>query len=114
MITIMKGSKTLDIPVGAYNTYASAGWRRLEDATSPKPVKDKGNARAKTKEAPVEPVSEPEEDVEYVDPEELLEKPLEDLDFEELKLLAEYLGIDFSGMKTSKAIRSAIRKHNKS
>lgn len=122
MVEITKGSMTLTVPRGAYdNQYAPAGWEMKSNNKSSKPSEQ---PKAKVKEPEevaeedsedVEDVEDTEEDVEYieVDPEELLEKPLEELDFEELKIVADYLGLDTKGMTTSKAIRSAIKKANK-
>lgn len=116
MVEIIKGSKTLLVSMGAYkNSYASAGWE-LKENVKPEPKPQKKEEPKKVEE-PVEEVEEPEdeddEDVEYVDPEELDEKPLEELDYEELKILAEYHGIDIKGMKSSKALRDAIKKARK-
>lgn len=123
MIQIKKHDKVISIPSGAFKMYASAGWELVKDSKSPAKKK-----AAKTEEAePSSEVSEeadevdeveevPDEDEadEYeeieVDPEELLEKPLEELDFEELNIVAEYLGIDTSKLKTGKALRAAIKK----
>lgn len=120
MVTIVKGSKTLSIPVGAYKTvYAPAGWVLAEEVkttAAEKPVKpEKTEKEPKIEEPVVEEAEEDEEDedVEYVDPEDLLEKPLEELDFDELKILAEYLDINVKGMNTSKALRTAIKKAQK-
>ena len=110
MVEIIKGSRKMTIPSGAYETYASAGW---ELGTEPKKEQAKPAAEKKKPEkAKAEPepeVEEVEEDVIYIDPEDLLEKPLEELDFEELKILAEYKGIDIKGMKSSKMLREAIK-----
>ena len=111
MVEIIKGSKTLKVPVGAYNAiYASAGWslKGKEKKVIEKPVEPVEEVAEESIEPDFE---EPVEDdnVEYVDPEELAEKPLEELDFEELKILAEYKGIDITGMRSSKALRKAIK-----
>ena len=111
MVEITKGSRKMTIPSGAYIVYASAGWElateHKEEQVKPAAEKKKPE---KAKAKPVEPVAEEvEEDVIYIDPEELLEKPLEELDFEELKILAEYKEINIKGMKSSKAIREVIR-----
>ena len=119
MIKIRKGSKTLLIPAGAYDTiYAPAGWEK-EDNTAkaveepqkveetPEPLEDDSEEVEETSE---EELDEEGEDVEYVDPEELNEKPLEELDFEELKILAEYLGVNIKGLKSKKEVREAIKK----
>lgn len=116
MVEIIKGSKVLSVPVGAYNNmYAPAGWQ-LVDKTRKATQKEEPKKNKKEEKQP-EPVEsqdfeelEDEEDVIYVDPEELNEKPLEELDFDELKILAEYLKINIKGMKSSKAIREAIKK----
>lgn len=113
MVKIMKGSKVLVVPGGAYrDVYASSGWVLAEAEAAPKPQKPEAKPPKKEPEQVPEEV-EDDENVEYVDPEELLEKPLEELDYEELKILAEYLGIDTTGMRNSKSIRSAIKKANK-
>ena len=112
MVNIIKGSKTLSVPVGAYNNmYAPAGWELADKVT--KSIQ-KAEPKKEKKQPEPEPVKnqepEEEEDVVYVDPEELQEKPLEELDFDELKILAEYLNVNIKGMKSSKAIREAIKK----
>ena len=113
MVTIRKGSKLLSIPNGAYaNIYAPAGWVLVSEVKVSDP-KDKTPAKEITepeKETEEVPEDSEEEDVIYVDPEDLLEKPLEELDYEELQILAEYLGISKKGLKSSKALREAIRK----
>lgn len=114
MIKIVKGSRSITIPNGAYPAYASAGWVKagdtLEESKKTKTSKKPKEEESKVTEIEPEPVEE--EDVEYIDPKDLMEKPIEDLDYEELRLLAEYLGIDIKGMNTSKAVRAAIKKHN--
>ena len=52
---------------------------------------------------------EEEEDIEYVDPAELAKKPIDELDRDELKILAEYKGIDISGITSTKKLRAALR-----
>lgn len=115
MIKIRKGSKTLMIPAGAYDTiYAPAGWERAEKPNTTEKSVEKPQEPDETPESleeePEEELEEEEEDVEYVDPEELNEKPLEELDFEELKILAEYLDINIKGLKSKKEVRDAIKK----
>jgi hypothetical protein len=51
-----------------------------------------------------------EEEIEYVDPADLREKPIEELDFDELKILAEDMDISVKGIKSSKVLREAIKK----
>lgn len=106
MIRIVKGEKTRTIPKGAMKTYLSTGWTLAEDKAS----------HVKAEQAPVtepeytEEVEgvEEEEDVEYIDPEDLLNRPLSELDLDELRILAEYKGIDTSNLNTSKRLRAAI------
>lgn len=119
MITIRKGNRILSIPSGAYKTYASAGWvkdgEQIEAETQVEEVVEETTEEPEVEpeaatESEAEEESEEEEEVEYVDPEELKEKPLSELDFEELQILAEYLGIDIKNLKTSKALRAEIKK----
>lgn len=115
MIKIRKGSKTLVIPAGAYDTiYAPAGWERADgtkkSVKEPQKVEKTPEPLEESEEEFEEELDEEDEDVEYVDPEELNEKPLEELDFEELKILAEYLDIDVKGLKSKKDVREAIKK----
>ena len=115
MIKIRKGSKTLMIPAGAYDTiYAPAGWEKEEKPEEPAKAVEEPQEVDETPESveeePEEELEEEDEDVEYVDPEELNEKPLEELDFDELKILAEYLGVNIKGLKSKKEVRDAIKK----
>lgn len=114
MIKIMKGSRTLTIPAGAYESmYAPNGWELVgTKKKTEKKSKEEPKSELEVTEEPEE-VTEDEEDVEYVDPEELLEKPLEELDFEELKILAEYLDISTKGLKSKKEVREAIKASRK-
>ncbi len=134
MITIRKGNRVLSIPSGAYKTYASAGWVRAEEdevhsdkdenlnSLSQEPDLDE-NPKSGADPEQEKPLSssnsegdndtegdEDEEDVIYVDPEELKERPLSELDNEELQILAEYMGIDTEEIKTSKALRAELKK----
>ena len=114
MVTITKGDKTLVIPNGALRTYLEAGWNKedLAKVDTKQTPKVTDSKKSDKKETPVEKAKveeEPEEDVIYVDPEDLMEKPLEELDYDELKILAEYLGIDVKNMKSSKVLKAAIR-----
>lgn len=132
-IQIVKGDRALMIPAGAFRQYASAGWQRAEENeahsdkgkntqpesqkqdldTNSQPEEDNlgGEPEVTPKEAfiPEPEKDEEDEDVEYVDPEELLEKPIGDLDFEELQIVAEYLGLDVENLTTLKALRKAIK-----
>ena len=109
MIEISKGDRHLTIPAGALKQYVSAGWEPTEighqkeiKATDEPKMENSGNEKY------VEEVDEDEEVI-YVDPEELMLKPLSELDKEELVILAEYKGLDTSKLKTMKQLRDAIR-----
>lgn len=115
MIKIIKGSKTLTVPLGAYEEiYAPNGWELMSKENKLVETEMPEEPEEPEGELPEESEEEPEEeDVEYVDPEELLEKPLEELDFEELKIVAEYLDISTKGLKSKKEVREAIKAHRK-
>ena len=120
MVTIQKGELRLTIPSGAYGLYASMGWEQADNSathTNPKVTASKSvvaeNAQPqddpKTDDV-VEPDEEEyEEEIVEVDPEELLHRPLGELDFEELQIAAEYLGLDTNDLTTSKKLRAVIK-----
>lgn len=110
MVQIEKGNKHLSIPAGTLKKYLKAGWK-----LSKSPKKHNNEARvekdstlAVSKEEPFEEY-EDEEDVEYVDPEELATRPLSELDKEELQILAEFKGLDPEKYTTAKQLRAALR-----
>lgn len=137
MIKIIRGDEERVIPAGAFKMFASAGWQKAENSESHDDT-DK-NTKSTTQEPDLgknqESETDPdgtenpdgddsedkedgtndtnadgnEDDVIYVDPEELLEKPVGDLDFEELQIVAEYLGLDVENLTTLKALRKAIK-----
>lgn len=110
LIKIVKeGQDPMIIPAGAYRMYAKAGW--VEEKPSRRNKKEEEKPQVKNPEPKIEEpeVEEEEEDVVYVDPEDLAKKPLGQLDKEELQILAEYKGIDISKHTTSKQLREAIR-----
>lgn len=113
MLKIVKGDKTLLVPSRTIDVYLAAGWSLGDKIPNENKTLAKNETYGHEKETQ-EPVEEPEEDFEeeviYVDPEELLEKPLNELDFEELKIVAEYLDIDTKELRSSKALRAAIKK----
>lgn len=130
MVTIIKGSRHLTVPKGAFDSiYAPNGWQLAKDAKKesrePKTASkssEETNTSPEDKNENLTPLDEEldnadaaddndeDEEVEYVDPEELEEKPLEELDFEELKILADYLGVQTRGLKSKKEVRAAIEK----
>lgn len=110
LIKIVKeGQDPMIIPAGAYKMYAKAGW--VKEKSSRRNKKEEEKPQVKNPEPKIEEpeVEEEEEDVVYVDPEDLAKKPLGELDKEELQILAEYKGIDISKHTTSKQLREAIR-----
>ena len=127
MVTIHKEGLTRTVPMGAYvSQYASLGWsinplNGTKGTNTPsaykKPLNDglatSESDAVQTAEPDTEESEEAEEDIEYVDPEDLKEKPLNELDYEELRILAEYLGISLRGLKNKKAIKQAIEDFQK-
>ena len=108
LIKIVKeGQDPMTIPAGAYKMYAKAGWVKEKSSRINKKEEEKPQVEEPKIEGPQ--VEEDEEDVVYVDPEDLAKKPLGELDKEELQILAEYKGIDISKHTTSKQLREAIR-----
>lgn len=114
MVKMKKGKLTLSVPAGAVRKYTLAGWEPTESPKSEE-ILDKGTL---SPEAEIEDeigdvdeleAEESEDDVEYVDPEELALRPLGELDKEELRILAEYKGIDTSSLNSAKQLRAAIR-----
>ena len=116
MVKIRKGKMTLTIPAGAVRKYTKAGWEPIQspqldethdegDFTPEFENEDENEDAA----MPEDDISYEDEDVEYVDPEELAQRPLGELDKEELRILAEYKGIDTSALSTAKQFRAAIR-----
>lgn len=109
MVKIKKGKLTLTVPAGAVRKYISAGWelangskltRKSVTPTLTDPMENGGQS---------EDEETSDEDVEYVDPEELAQKPLNELDREELRILAEFKGIDVSEITSTKQLRAALR-----
>lgn len=137
MIRIIKGDEERVIPAGAFKMFASAGWQKAKNSEShddtdknPEPPAQQSdldeNPESGTDPSGAENPDEgnPEDegdgtgdtngdDEEYeeieVDPEELLQKPVGDLDFEELQIVAEYLGLNTEELTTVKALRKAIK-----
>lgn len=136
MIKVIRGDEEKVIPAGAYKMFASAGWQKAENSEShddtgksiepptqepdlgenPDPEADPEQGKTPEQEGdPEEGEAEGDgdEDDGYeeieVDPEELLEKPVGDLDYEELQIVAEYLGLDVENLTTLKALRKAIK-----
>ena len=114
MVKIKKGKLTLTVPAGAVRKYTSAGWELAGSSKSKSKATNPTahHANAKEDETAYDTQLDDEsteEEVEYVDPEELAQRPLGELDREELRILAEYKGIDVSGITSTKQLRNALR-----
>ena len=112
MVKIKKGKLTLTVPAGAVRKYTSAGWELAGSSKSKATNPTAPHANAKEDETAYDTQLDDEsteEEVEYVDPEELAQRPLGELDREELRILAEYKGIDVSEITSTKQLRNALR-----
>lgn len=114
MVTVTKRNMTLTIPNGAYPRYASAGWKKAGNSSKTKPAETKGEfvepsiQEQEFEENPEVEDEELDEEYEEVDPEELALRPLEELDKEELIILAEYKGLETQGL-SAKKLRESLR-----
>lgn len=108
MVKIRKGNKHLSVPAGSLYKYLNAGWELSEGSK-----KHTNRARVEDTSALAVSIDEPLEDeveeVEYVDPEELAKRPISELDREELRILAEFKGLNPDDYGTTKQLRSALR-----
>ena len=114
MVKIKKGKLTLTVPAGAVRKYTSAGWELAESSKSESKVTKPTVPYTDMNEGETADYTQleddpTEEEVEYVDPEELAQRPLSELDREELRILAEYKGIDVSEITSTKQLRNALR-----
>lgn len=108
MVAIKKGSKRLRVPNSAYeNYYKGFGWKLDDGVEIKKPAKQVEN--------PVEDLSQVDEDEEdwdsVVDEDEEVEKPLSEMNHNELKKKAASLGINTAGLN-SKQLREKIKNHS--
>ena len=109
MVKIKKGKLTLTVPAGAVRKDTSAGSSKAK-AKVTNPTAPHANAKEDETAYDTQLDDEStEEEVEYVDPEELAQRPLGELDREELRILAEYKGIDVSEITSTKQLRNALR-----
>ena len=121
MIKVCKGNKSLLIPAGAYkHQYAPHGWTISNDVKPKSEDFDQHSKNMPGAEVTDENgdqtspqgdlnTGDEDEEVEYVDPEELATKPLDELDRDELTILAEYKGLDVSTLTTKKQLKEALR-----
>lgn len=112
MIKIFKDGKIASVPAGSLKQFLSAGWEPTEDhkeiSESPSSIPEEKPVEVLDEEN-TESQDDSDDDVIYVDPEELAQKPLGELDKEELVILAEYKGLDVSELKTIKQLKAALR-----
>lgn len=119
MVEIRKGDRVLSVPAGAVKKYTSAGWIVKVSKSEKKVSKDKelsskenealaGDHTQDDGEWDDSDYEDAAEDEDYVDPEELAARPLEELSTEELRILAEYKGIDVTELRSAKKLRAAI------
>lgn len=126
MVNIVKDKTHLSVSSGAFRSiYQPSGWKLETDAedefsmpkTSLPPIGGNVNPEDKKDTADVsgyedddsEESDETSQDTADVSDDELTEKPLSDMSFEELKRYAEIMDIEVAGLKSKKEIRAAIR-----
>lgn len=109
MVKIYKKDKEMTVPKGSLGKFLAAGWS-LENGEKSK-KKSSGHHYPMPKEdssTPVEDEDSDEEEYVEVDPEELASRDLSELDMDELRILAEYKGLDISGLTTTRKLRAAL------
>lgn len=95
MILVQKGQKRSYVPKSFFHQIlASQGWKEVH-----------GNYHDLGMESPSEDDSDVDYDEEEDDEE---ERPLSQMSFEELKFMAENMGIDIEGIRSKKELRNAI------
>jgi hypothetical protein len=114
MIKIYKNGKTLKVTQSAFNNYyANSGWRLSEASPNFEDVKaDKKtlkNAESNTNEVDVQ--DEWEGFDETADAEEEFEKPLSEMNRDELTAKAKSLGLNISNVNSNKQLRELIKSH---
>lgn len=108
MVVIKKGSKRLKVPNSAYeNYYKGFGWK-LDDGQEVKKVPIKSEAVSEE----LAQVDEDEEDWDsVVDEDEEVEKPLSEMNYDELKKKAASLGINPTGLN-KRQLKDKIVNHS--
>lgn len=127
MIQIVKGSQHLEVTSGAFKTmFEPSGWSLQSDVTVgataeqitglphlgvTNRVGDKNDTWSNSVDKNDDADESDENDLENnkLGDEELTEKPLAEMSFEELKRYAEIMNIDITGSKSKKEIRATIR-----
>lgn len=119
MAKIHKGSQTLEVTKGAYRAiYAPLGWS-LEASVEPTQAElpeGEENSSTTPPEQPQNDFQQESEDFEAEDEyqdedtsEELSEKPLSEMSFDELKQYASELGLEYAGIRSKKELRALIK-----
>ena len=108
MVAIRKGSKKLRVPNSAYeNYYKGFGWK-LDDGQEIKKVSSKSETVAEE----LAQIDEDEEDWDsVVDEDEEVEKPLSEMNYDELKKKAASLGINPTGLN-KRQLKDKIVNHS--
>lgn len=122
MAKIHKGSQTLEVTKGAYRAiYAPLGWS-LEASVEPTQAElpeGEENSSTTPPEQPQNDSQQESEDFEAEDEyqdegtseelEELSEKPLSEMSFDELKQYASELGLEYIGIRSKRELRALIK-----
>lgn len=99
MIRIKRGSHTMSVTRGAFNAvYKPMGYTEMEEHKAPK-----------THEETDDEYEDADMDSDEDDEPELGEKPLNEMNFNELKEYATQLGIATAGMRTRRELKEAIQ-----
>lgn len=112
MVTISKNGKTKTVSEPAYNSiFKDAGWKIVGEKSSTSSVKKKVEVKQEVVEAKVEENQEdeiPDEVWDEVQAEEDVEKPISEMNHDELVIKAKELKIDAKGLN-NKQLREAIK-----
>lgn len=112
MVKITNGNSVLTVTSGAYHSmYKPQGWRPVDEQVQAKvvaPAKKKAEPISVGIEAP-EPDPDTDVEAEELETEDLSEKPLKEMSFEELRAYATQLKIDITDLDSKKNLREAIR-----
>ena len=113
LVKIYKGEKSLLIPHGAYKyQYAPAGWELSKENSPFHNQKDELQEESENSILGYEDeYNESEEEISesFDEIQELEEKPLSELSIPELRILADYKGVDTTGLTSAKKLRDAIK-----
>lgn len=104
MVKIFKGSQTMQVTKGAYTEmFKPSGWELVAHAKA---------AKADKQEQQVEDKEElSEETGATLSDDDLLEKPISSLSFDELLRLGVIMDIDTKGLKSKRELREHLKEH---